>query len=72
MTTTIEPHPDKLSDWIKTKEIRRGGRRAIENAAIKDYHRALDEGKSRAEAEKEYFKHFNTGYGASRNTMERA
>ena len=67
MTTATE-HPDELSDWIKTKEIKRGGMQAIENKAIADYHKALDEGKSRAEAEEQYFKHFNKQTCASKET----
>lgn len=58
MITAIE-HPDHLADWIKTKERRRGSMQAIEDRAIKDYHSALDAGKSNEEAEERYFKHFN-------------
>jgi hypothetical protein len=59
MPTAIEPHPDQLTDWIKTKEITRGGKQAIEDKAIEAYHKALDEGMSKEKAEKEYFKRFN-------------
>jgi hypothetical protein len=58
MTTAIEPHPDAITDWIRAKQIRRGSMQAIEDKAIAAYHKALDEGRGREEAEKEYFKHF--------------
>jgi hypothetical protein len=58
MLPSIEPHPDHLTDWIKTKEQRRGSMQAIEDKAIKAYHNALGAGKSREQAEEEYFKHF--------------
>jgi hypothetical protein len=71
ITTAITPHPDQLSDWIKTKEIQRGSKQAIEDKAIAAYHKALDDGRTKEEAEKEYFKHFNKGTnGASANTVE--
>jgi hypothetical protein len=59
MLTSIEPHPDQLTDWIKTKEIKRGSKQAIEDKAIEAYHKALDDGRGKEEAEGEYFKHFN-------------
>jgi hypothetical protein len=62
-------HPDTLTDYIALKQIRRGSKQAIEDKAIEAYHKALDDG-SREEAEREFFKHFNKGYGASSNTME--
>lgn len=52
-------HPDALADYIALKQIRRGSQQAIEDAAIEAYHKALDEGRGKEEAEKEYFKHFN-------------
>lgn len=58
MLTAITPHPDQLSDWIKTKEIRRGSKQAIEDKAIAAYHKALDDGRGREEAERIFFKHF--------------
>lgn len=59
MLLTIEPHPDQLADWIKAKEQRRGSMQAIEDKAIAAYHKALDDGRTKKEAEKEFFKHFN-------------
>lgn len=58
-TLAIEPHPDHLQDWIKTKQIRRGSMQAIEDKAIAAYHKALDEGRGREEAEQRYFSFFN-------------
>lgn len=58
------PHPDALTDQIKTKAVNRGGMQAIEDKALNAYHRALSEGKGREEAESEYFKTFQKGlYG---------
>lgn len=54
-----EPHPDHLSDYARLKAIRRGSRQAIEDSAIDAYHKALDEGKGREEAEESYFSFFN-------------
>ena len=58
-TTAITPHPDALTDWIKTKEQRRGGKQAIEDMAIAAYHKALDDGRTKEEAEKIFFSFFN-------------
>jgi len=58
-TISITPHPDQLTDWIKTKEIRRGGKQAIEDKAIAAYHKALDDGRTKGEAEKIFFSFFN-------------
>ena len=60
ITTALEPHPDQLTDWIKTKEQRRGGKQAIEDRAIAAYMKAYEE-VGKEEAEKEFFKHFNKG-----------
>lgn len=66
-----QSHPDALTDYIALKQIRRGSQQAIEDAAIESYHKALDEGRGKEEAEKEYFKQFNkTNNGASTNTVE--
>jgi hypothetical protein len=54
-----EPHPDTLHDYHRLKQIRRGSRQAIEDKAIEAYHRAIDEGRGREEAESEYFSFFN-------------
>ena len=61
-------HPDLLQDHIAKKQIRRGGKQAIEDQAIEAYHKALDEGRGKEEAEKEYFKHFNNKQCASKET----
>jgi hypothetical protein len=58
MTPAID-HPDQLTDYHRLKQIRRGSRQAIEDSAIESYHKAIDEGMSREEAESEYFKQFN-------------
>jgi hypothetical protein len=55
-------HPDKVSDYRNLKQIRRGGMQAIEDKAIAEYMRVFDE-QGREAAEKEFFKHFNKGYG---------
>jgi hypothetical protein len=52
-------HPDTLADYIALKQIQRGSKQAIEDKAIESYHKALDEGRGKEEAEEEYFKHFN-------------
>jgi hypothetical protein len=56
-------HPDQLQDYIALKQIRRGSKQAIEDKAIETYHKAIDEGRGKEEAEEEYFKHFNKSYG---------
>ena len=56
---SITPHPDQLTDWIKTKEIRRGSKQAIEDQAIAAYHKALGEGRTKEEAERIFFSFFN-------------
>ena len=59
MVTAIEPHPDQLSDYHALKQIRVGSKQAIEDSAIESYHKALDEGRGKREAEEEYFSFFN-------------
>ena len=59
ITTTITSHPDLLTDWIKTKEIKRGSKQATEDKAIAAYHKALDDGRTKEEAEKIFFSFFN-------------
>jgi hypothetical protein len=56
MTT---PHPDHISDYHRLKEIHRGSKQAIEDSAIEAYHKALDEGRGKEEAEEKYFSFFN-------------
>jgi hypothetical protein len=66
-----EPHPDQLQDWIALKQIRRGSRQAIEDKAIEAYQRAIDEGRSREEAESEYFSFFNnTTHGFKKSSTD--
>lgn len=55
---TQEPHPDTLTAYQQAKAITRGSMQAADDQAIKAYHRALDEGRSREEAEKQYFETF--------------
>jgi hypothetical protein len=62
ITTSIEPHPDAISDYHKLKQIRTGSRQAIEDKAIAAYIKAYDE-RGREAAEKEFFKHFNKEHG---------
>jgi hypothetical protein len=54
-----EPHPDYLTAYQQAKAIRLGSMAALDDTAIKAYHDALDEGRSREEAEQIFFKHFN-------------
>jgi hypothetical protein len=56
-------HPDTLQDYLRLKQMRVGSKQAIEDKAIESYHKALDEGRGKEEAEKEYFKHFNKNHG---------
>jgi hypothetical protein len=63
---TAPDHPDTLQAWQQAKEIRRGSMAALEDKAIKAYHNALDAGKSRGEAEEEYFETFTKFYDGSR------
>jgi hypothetical protein len=58
ISTAITPHPDHLTDWIKTKEIQRGSKRAIEDNAIAAYIKAYEE-RGKEEAEKIFFSFFN-------------
>jgi hypothetical protein len=44
-------HPDTHEAYRAAKQITRGGNQAADDQAIKAYHRALDEGRSRGEAE---------------------
>lgn len=59
MLTAITPHPDQTTDWIKTKGIRRGSMQAIGDRAIAAYHKAIDDGRGKEEAEKIFFSFFN-------------
>lgn len=59
-----QDHPDTLTAYQQAKSITRGSMAAADDAAIKAYHRALEEGRSREEAEQQYFetfKRFNNG-----------
>jgi hypothetical protein len=62
-----QDHPDTHTAWQQAKEIKRGSMQALEDKAIKAYHDAIDEGKSRAESEKQYFETFNKSYDSSRS-----
>ena len=53
-----EPHPDTPAAYHALKQIKTGGRQAIEDKAIAEYMRAYEE-RGKEEAEEEYFKHFN-------------
>ena len=64
----ITDHPDALTDYIALKQIHRGSKQAIEDKAIEAYHKALDEGRGKEEAENEYFKHFNKNHGQQEHT----
>jgi hypothetical protein len=52
-------HPDTTTAWQQAKEIRRGGMQAADDRAMEAYWRAIEEGRSKKEAEEEFFKHFN-------------
>jgi hypothetical protein len=66
-TTSIEPHPDELTDRIKLKQIKVGSRQAIQDSAIDAYHKAIEQGRTREEAEEEYFKQFNNSLQKNNN-----
>jgi hypothetical protein len=68
ISAAITDHPDTLTDYHALKHIRRGSKQAIEDKAIEAYHKALDEGRSKEEAEEEYFKHFNNSHGQQEHT----
>lgn len=38
-----EPHPDIITDWKAAKEIKRGGKQALEDEAIEAYLKTLKE-----------------------------
>ena len=54
-----EPHPDLPRDYYRLKEIERGSMQAIETSAMNAMWDALEEGRSREEAEKVFFSFFN-------------
>lgn len=56
---TQEPHPDTPEAYQQAKAIRLGSMAALDDTALNAYHRALDEGRSREEAEKIFFSFFN-------------
>lgn len=62
MIATAIEHPDQVSDYHNLKQIRRGSMQAIEDKAIEEYMKVY-ETIGKEEAEKEFFKHFNKGYG---------
>jgi hypothetical protein len=64
-------HPDTLSDYIALKQIHRGSKQAIEDKAIEAYHKAIDEGRSKEEAEEKYFSFFNkTNHGFKKSSTD--
>ncbi len=48
-------HPDLHEAYHAAKQITRGGTQAADDQAIEAYHRAIDEGRSKGEAETKYF-----------------
>jgi hypothetical protein len=52
-------HPDTAQDYQRLKQIQRGGKQAIETTAMNAMWDAIEEGRSREEAEKIYFSFFN-------------
>lgn len=56
-------HPDTLQDYRRLKQIEKGGKQAIETTAMNAMYDALDEGRSREEAERIFFNHFNKSHG---------
>lgn len=54
-----EPHPDTLQDYYRLKSIEKGSKQAIETTAMNAMWDALEEGRSREEAEKVFFSFFN-------------
>lgn len=64
MPHTVE-HPDFTTDWHAYKQRTRSAHQAIEDNAIDAYHKALDAGGSRAEAEKQYSLIFKEVYNGS-------
>lgn len=46
------PHPDAFTDWQAFKELKCGGRQAAEDVAMEAMWQALEQGRSKEEAEK--------------------
>lgn len=61
-------HPDTLQDYYRLKAIEKGGKQAIETTAMNAMWDAIEEGRSREEAEKIYFNHFNKCHGKQKST----
>ncbi len=52
-------HPDTLQDYHRLKQIEKGGKQALETAAMNAMWDAIDEGKGKEEAERIFFSFFN-------------
>lgn len=63
-----EPHPDTLSAYQQAKAFTRGSMQAADDTAIKAYHKAIDEGRSRQEAEQQYFETYTKFYDGTNTT----
>jgi hypothetical protein len=48
------PHPDTTADWHAYKQRTRSAHQAIEDKAIDAYHKTLESGGSKKEAEEQY------------------
>lgn len=57
-----EPHPDTITDLHRLNQISRGGKQAIETAAMNAMYDAIENGASKEEAEKVFFNHFNKSH----------
>ena len=55
-------HPDATIDWHAYKQRTRSAHQAVEDKALDAYHKALDAGGSKVEAEKQYFETFKKFY----------
>jgi len=49
---STQPHPDEIKDFHDLKAIKRGSKQAADDAAMDAMWQAIEEGKSKAEAEK--------------------
>jgi len=56
MNIEEKQHPDTLSDWAAFKNINCGGKQAIYDIAIAAYHKSLEQGDTKQQAEDIYFK----------------
>lgn len=65
-----EPHPDTIADYHRLKSIQKGGRQAITTAAMNAMYDALEEGKSKEEAERIFFSFFNKRNHGKENVLQ--